>query len=180
MAIVFVGIVALLLALFLHTRLGLSIRATGDNEDMVKASSINPNLTIIVGLCVANAMTALGGCLLGEYQKSCDINMGTGMVTIALASLIIGETLLGRGSIPVRIVGVIFGSCLYRVIVAIAMRFNLPASALKLVSALIVAIAIASPTLRQLVGFQKLKWKRKAQYGGKTETAAVGTEKEEK
>lgn len=179
-AIVFVGIVALLLALFLHTRLGLSIRATGDNEDMVKASSINPNLTIIVGLCVANAMTALGGCLLGEYQKSCDINMGTGMVTIALASLIIGETLLGRGSIPVRIVGVIFGSCLYRVIVAIAMRFNLPASALKLVSALIVAIAIASPTLRQLVGFQKLKWKRKAQYGGKTETAAVGTEKEEK
>ena len=179
-AIVFVGIVALLLALFLHTRLGLSIRATGDNEDMVKASSINPNLTIIVGLCVANAMTALGGCLLGEYQKSCDINMGTGMVTIALASLIIGETLLGRGSIPVRIVGVIFGSCLYRVIVAIAMRFNLPASALKLVSALIVAIAIASPTLRQLVGFQKLKWKRKAQYGGKTETAAAGTEKEEK
>ncbi len=179
-AIVFVGIVALLLALFLHTRLGLSIRATGDNEDMVKASSINPNLTIIVGLCVANAMTALGGCLLGEYQKSCDINMGTGMVTIALASLIIGETLLGRGSIPVRIVGVISGSCLYRVIVAIAMRFNLPASALKLVSALIVAIAIASPTLRQLVGFQKLKWKRKAQYGGKTEKAAVGTEKEEK
>lgn len=179
-AIVFVGIVALLLALFMHTRLGLSIRATGDNEDMVKASSINPNLTIIVGLCVANAMTALGGCLLGEYQKSCDINMGTGMVTIALASLIIGETLLGRGSIPVRIVGVIFGSCLYRVIVAIAMRFNLPASALKLVSALIVAIAIASPTLRQLVGFQKLKWKRKAQYGGKTEKAAVGTEKEEK
>ena len=179
-AIVFVGIVALLLALFLHTRLGLSIRATGDNEDMVKASSINPNLTIIVGLCVANAMTALGGCLLGEYQKSCDINMGTGMVTIALASLIIGETLMGRGSIPVRIVGVIFGSCLYRVIVAIAMRFNLPASALKLVSALIVAIAIASPTLRQLVGFQKLKWKRKAQYGGKAEKAAVGTEKEEK
>ena len=179
-AIVFVGIVALLLALFLHTRLGLSIRATGDNEDMVKASSINPNLTIIVGLCVANAMTALGGCLLGEYQKSCDINMGTGMVTIALASLIIGETLMGRGSIPVRIVGVIFGSCLYRVIVAIAMRFNLPASALKLVSALIVAIAIASPTLRQLVGFQKLKWKRKAQYGGKTEKAAVGTEKKEK
>ncbi len=179
-AIVFVGIVALLLALFLHTRLGLSIRATGDNEDMVKASSINPNLTIIVGLCVANAMTALGGCLLGEYQKSCDINMGTGMVTIALASLIIGETLMGRGSIPVRIVGVIFGSCLYRVIVAIAMRFNLPASALKLVSALIVAIAIASPTLRQLVGFQKLKWKRKAQYGGKAEKAAAGTEKEEK
>ena len=72
---------------------------------------------------------------------------------------------MGRGGIPFRIVGVLFGSCLYRVIVAIAMRFNLPASALKLVSALIVAVAIASPTLRQMVGFQKIKWRRKSQYG---------------
>ena len=101
-AVLFVGVIAVLLAFFLHTRLGLSIRATGDNEDMVKASSINPSLTIIVGLCVANAMTALSGCLLGEYQKSCDINMGTGMVTIALASLIIGETLMGRHPLPHR------------------------------------------------------------------------------
>ena len=166
-AAAFVAAAGILLAVFLHTRLGLSIRATGDNEDMVKASSINPALTIIVGLCVANAMTALSGCLLGEYQKSCDINMGTGMVTIALASLIIGETLMGRGSIPVRVAGVVFGSCLYRVIVAIAMRFNLPASALKLVSALIVAVAIASPTLRQMVGFQKIKWRRRQQYAVK-------------
>ena len=74
----------------------------------------------------------------------------------------------------------LLGSCLYRFIVAVALRFNVPAAAMKLVSALIVAIAIASPTLRQLVGFQKLKWKRKAQYGGKTEKAAAGTEKEEK
>lgn len=177
-AVLFVGVIAVLLAVFLHTRLGLSIRATGDNEDMVKASSINPSLTIIVGLCVANAMTALSGCLLGEYQKSCDINMGTGMVTIALASLIIGETLMGRGGIPFRIVGVIFGSCLYRVIVAIAMRFNLPASALKLVSALIVAVAIASPTLRQMVGFQKIKWRRKSQYGQQKAAANQGKDGE--
>ncbi len=177
-ALLFVAIITILLALFLHTRLGLSIRATGDNEDMVKASSINPSLTIIVGLCVANAMTALSGCLLGEYQKSCDINMGTGMVTIALASLIIGETLLGRGSIPTRILGVIFGSCLYRVIVAIAMRFNLPASALKLVSAIIVAVAIASPTLRQMVGFQKIKWRRKNQYAKQQSSASQGKDGE--
>ena len=177
-AVLFVGVIAVLLAFFLHTRLGLSIRATGDNEDMVKASSINPSLTIIVGLCVANAMTALSGCLLGEYQKSCDINMGTGMVTIALASLIIGETLMGRGGIPFRIVGVLFGSCLYRVIVAIAMRFNLPASALKLVSALIVAVAIASPTLRQMVGFQKIKWRRKSQYGQQKAAANQGKDGE--
>ena len=177
-AVLFVGVIAVLLAFFLHTRLGLYIRATGDNEDMVKASSINPSLTIIVGLCVANAMTALSGCLLGEYQKSCDINMGTGMVTIALASLIIGETLMGRGGIPFRIVGVLFGSCLYRVIVAIAMRFNLPASALKLVSALIVAVAIASPTLRQMVGFQKIKWRRKSQYGQQKAAANQGKDGE--
>ena len=177
-AVLFVGVIAVLLAFFLHTRLGLSIRATGDNEDMVKASSINPSLTIIVGLCVANAMTALSGCLLGEYQKSCDINMGTGMVTIALASLIIGETLMGRGGIPFRIVGVLFGSCLYRGIVALAMRFNLPASALKLVSALIVAVAIASPTLRQMVGFQKIKWRRKSQYGQQKAAANQGKDGE--
>ena len=104
--------------------------------------------------------------------------MGTGMVTIALASLIIGETLMGRGGIPFRIVGVLFGSCLYRVIVAIAMRFNLPASALKLVSALIVAVAIASPTLRQMVGFQKIKWRRKSQYGQQKAAANQGKDGE--
>ena len=146
----FAAAAAVFLMLFLRTRLGLSIRATGDNVDMVRASSINPNNIITIGLCVANALTALAGCLLGEYQKSCDINGGSGMVTIALASLIIGETLSrGKTGISGRIVLVIVGSCLYRVIVAIAMRMDMPASALKLVSALIVAIAIATPYMKQ-------------------------------
>ena len=146
----FAAAAAVFLMLFLRTRLGLSIRATGDNVDMVRASSINPNNIITIGLCVANALTALAGCLLGEYQKSCDINGGSGMVTIALASLIIGETLSrGKAGISGRIVLVIVGSCLYRVIVAIAMRMDMPASALKLVSALIVAIAIATPYMKQ-------------------------------
>ena len=81
---------------FLGTRLGLSIRATGDNAAMVRASSINPAFTITVGLCISGALCALSGGLLAQYQKSCDINVGTGMVTIALASLIIGETLVGK------------------------------------------------------------------------------------
>ena len=98
--------------------------ATGDNPDMVKSSSINPAFTTTVGLCIGGAMTALAGCLIGEYQKSCDINMGTGMVTVALASLIIGETIFGKCSIKVRAVGVIAGSCLYRVIVAVALRYT--------------------------------------------------------
>lgn len=155
--LLFAAAAALLLLLFLGTRLGLSIRATGDNIAMVKSSSINPVLTTTVGLCIGGAMTALAGCLLGEYQKSVDINMGTGMVTVALASLIIGETLVGKRSVGVRIAGVIFGSCLYRVIVAVALRFNLPASALKLVSAVIVGAAISMPAIREIILLHRMK-----------------------
>ena len=142
---------------FLGTRLGLSIRATGDNAAMVRASSIDPGYTIMVGLCISGSLTALSGALLAQYQKSCDINVGTGMVTIALASLIIGETLLGKRSMVTRVAGVAFGSCLYRFIVAVALRFNVPAAAMKLVSALIVAVAIAMPAVRQKLAFEQRK-----------------------
>ncbi|MDE6662166.1 MAG: ABC transporter permease [Lachnospiraceae bacterium] len=154
---VIVLIIVILLALFLNTRLGLSIRATGDNEYMVRASSINPLFMITVGLCLANSLTALSGAILGQYQKSCDINLGTGMVTIALASLIIGETLIGRGGMFKKLIGVVLGSCLYRFIVALALRMNVPAEALKLVSAIIVAIAIAFPYLKEKALFYKQK-----------------------
>ena len=150
-------LIGIVLAWFLNTRLGLSIRATGDNEYMVRASSINPLFMITVGLCVANALTALSGAILGQYQKSCDINLGTGMVTIALASLIIGETLIGKGSVLRKVAGVILGSCLYRFIVAVALRMNVPAEALKLVSAIIVAAAISFPYLKEQFVFQKQK-----------------------
>ena len=157
-AALIVLVIGVILSAFLNTRLGLSIRATGDNADMVKASSINPSFTITVGLCVANAMTALSGGVLAQYQKSCDINGGTGMVTIALASLIIGETLArGKGGVVKRVFFVILGSCLYRVIVAIAMRMNMPASALKLVSAVIVAVAIAMPHLKERYVNERMK-----------------------
>ena len=140
---------------FLGTRLGLSIRATGDNAAMVRASSINPAFTITVGLCISGALCALSGGLLAQYQKSCDINVGTGMVTIALASLIIGETLVGKRTMLRRVVGVVFGSCLYRFIVAVALRFNVPAAAMKLVSAIIVAIAISMPAIKAHFAFEK-------------------------
>lgn len=157
MSAIIVVIVCVILAWFLGTRLGLSIRATGDNEDMVKASSINPGFTITVGLCVSGAMTALSGCLIGQYQKSCDINLGSGMVTIALASLIIGETLVGKKKVFRRMAGAVLGSCLYRFAIAIALRLHIPAECLKLVSAIIVAIAIASPYLKKQIAFQKKK-----------------------
>ena len=155
--LVIVMIIGVILSLFLNTRLGLSIRATGDNEHMVRASSINPLFMITVGLCVANALTALSGAILGQYQKSCDINLGTGMVTIALASLIIGETLVGKGRMFKKITGVILGSCLYRFIVALALRLNVPAEALKLVSAVIVAIAISFPYLKENYAFYRVR-----------------------
>ena len=148
---------AAVLVLFLGTRLGLSIRATGDNTAMVRASSINPAFTITVGLCVSGALCALSGGLLAQYQKSCDINVGTGMVTIALASLIIGETLVGKRTMLRRVLGVVFGSCLYRFIVAVALRFNVPAAAMKLVSAIIVAVAISMPAIREHFAFEKRK-----------------------
>ena len=152
-----VAAVALILSWFLGTRLGLSIRATGDNPDMVKASSINPGFMITVGLCVANSLTRLSGALLAQYKKSCDINLGTGMVTIALASLIIGESIIGKGSILKRVCGVVLGSCLYRFLVAVALRLNVPAECLKLVSAIIVAVAIAFQYLKKRAAFSRQK-----------------------
>ena len=155
--VIIVIIACALMAIFLNTKLGLSIRATGDNAAMVKSSSINPAFTITVGLCVSNACTGLAGCLIGQYNKSCDINLGTGMVTIALASLVIGETIFGRHKgVKIGILGVIVGSCLYRFIVAIALRLNVPTEAFKLVSAIIVALAIALPRLKEYASLKKV------------------------
>lgn len=160
-AAVIVLIAGFLLVSFLKTRLGLSIRATGDSPAMIKASSVNPAFTITVGLCISGALTALSGGVLAQYQKSCDINLGTGMVTIALASLIIGQTLVGKGGMVRKVIGAILGACLYRLIVAIALRLNVPAECMKLVSAIIVAIAIGSPALKRYVAAQKNKAKRR-------------------
>lgn len=138
----------LLLALFLKTRIGLSIRATGDNPDMVRASSINTGFTVTVGLCISNSLTALSGAVLAQYQKTADINLGTGMVIIGLASLIIGETLMPKGKTRVKILGAIAGSVVYRFIIAIALRLDLPSECLKLISAVIVALAIGLPAIQ--------------------------------
>ena len=138
----------LLLALFLKTRIGLSIRATGDNPDMVRASSINTGFTVTVGLCISNSLTALSGAVLAQYQKTADINLGTGMVIIGLASLIIGETLMPKGKTWVKILGAVAGSVVYRFIIAIALRLDLPSECLKLISAVIVALAIGLPAIQ--------------------------------
>ena len=146
--LLFVILVVVILIVFLKTRLGLAIRATGNNPAMVKSSSINPVFTTIIGLCVANAFTGLSGCLMAQAQKSVDINIGTGMVTIALASLLIGRTFFGKRKIPVQIIGAVIGSFVFRVVYTIALRLNMPAYMLRLVSSVIVILAIFLPYLK--------------------------------
>ena len=156
-ALLAVIIVGVLLALFLRTKLGLAIRATGNNPDMVRSSSINPVFTTIVGLCIANSFTALSGCLLAQSQKSVNIDIGTGMVTIALASLLIGNVFLGRKKIPLQIVGMVLGAFVFRLVYTIALRFDMPAFMLKFVSSVIVVLAISIPYLKTRFPFLKRK-----------------------
>ena len=152
------AVAALLLIAFLRTRLGLSIRATGDNPDMVRASSLNPAFTITVGLCMANALTALSGAMVGQYQKTVDINSGTGIVVIGLACLIIGETVLGRRTIAKGVLAVMVGSVIYRFIYAVVFYTKIvPVECLKLLTAVIVALAIAAPSIQKWAAFQKRK-----------------------
>ncbi len=147
---------AILLRLFLGTRLGLSIRATGDNRDMVRASSLNPAFTISVGLSVSNALTALSGAIVGQYQKTVDINSGTGIVVIGLACLIIGETVLGKRSVTKGIIAAIVGSILYRFLYAVVFYTRIvPVDCLKLLTAAVVALAIAAPTIKKYLALKK-------------------------
>ncbi len=165
-ALIAVIIILILLTLFLKTRLGLAIRATGNNPDMVRSSSINTAFTTIIGLCIAGSFTALSGCLLAQSQKAVDINIGTGMVTIALASLLIGGVILGRGGIFTRAVGVVLGSVLFRLVYTIALRFNMPAFMLKLISSIIVVLAISIPYLKKQMPMIKRRLGFRTQKGG--------------
>ena len=162
--VVLTGLAVGLLTLFLNTRLGLAIRATGDNRDMVRASSIDPVFTVTVGLCLSNALTGLSGCLLALYQRNAEINLGSGILTVALASLLIGRVLTTRGGILLRATGAVAGAFLFRLIYALALQLRMPAYMLKLTSAVIVAITIAVPYLKKQY---PLLQRRKAR-GGKS------------
>ena len=148
-ALLAVAIVVVFLSWFLRTRLGLSIRATGNNPDMVRSSSINPIMTTTVGLTISNGFTALSGCLLAQSQKSADINIGSGMLTVALASLLIGGVFFGRRRIPVRAIGAVIGAFLFRLVYTIALRFNMPSFMLKATSSVIVILAMFIPYLKR-------------------------------
>ena len=156
-----VAAICLLLAFFLKTKTGLSLRATGDNVEMVRSSSIDPHFTNALGLAIANGLVALSGAVLAQYQQYADLNMGVGMVVIALASIIIGEVIVGRRNIPVHILAVVVGSILYRLFIALALRAASP-SDLKAISAAIVALAISYPAIKEMIAVAKLKRKGRA------------------
>ncbi|MDF3004838.1 MAG: ABC-type transporter, integral rane subunit [Oscillospiraceae bacterium] len=161
LSLLFAVLTAVLLIIFLRTRLGLSIRATGDNRTMVSSSSINPAYTTTVGLCLANAMVSLSGGLLAQYQMFAEITLGTGMVVIGLASLIIGEVLcdmLFRSpSVARAIFAAVVGAVIYRIIIALALSASVSTSDLKLVSAVIVMIAISYPAVRDQYRLYRLR-----------------------
>lgn len=143
------AIIGILIIFFLGTRLGRSVRATGDNEIMVRSSSINSNMTKTVGICLANMLVALSGAVICQTQKFVDIKMGIGVVVIGLASIITGEVIFGKRSIKRHVIAVILGSVIYRIIIAFVLNFGIDQSDLKLLSAVIVGVAISYPTIKR-------------------------------
>jgi putative ABC transport system permease protein len=157
-----IAAVAAILAVFFKTRPGMAIRATGDNEEMVRSSSINADVSKCLGIVIANACVGLSGSLICQYQMFSDVGYGTGMVVIGLASIIIGESICGRRGVGVGILSACVGSAVYRIIIALALRFEIfPSYALKLISAVIVALSIAIPTAKKAIGNARMKSQRR-------------------
>jgi len=140
-----------LLYIFLRTNLGTAMQAAGDNAQMIRALGVNVDTMIVLGLALANGLVATAGGLLTQYQGFADVQMGIGMVVWGLASLIIGEALVGVRDLGFVITGAIMGSVLFRLIVALALRGGLNPNDLKLITALFVFVALVLPGfLRQM------------------------------
>lgn len=155
-ALVSVILVGIFLTLFFRTQTGLCIRATGDNEEMVRSSSISTDRMKFIGLGLANALVGLSGGLIAQYQSFTDLSMGIGMVVVGLASLIIGEVIFGRPNIWRNIIAVVFGAVIYRCIIAFVFAQGMPTNDLKLISAVIVALAISYPLIISRYRLMKL------------------------
>jgi putative ABC transport system permease protein len=158
-----VSLVGTALFLFFRTNLGTAMRATGDNAQMIRALGVSVDFILILGLAISNGLIALAGSLLAQYQGFADVQMGIGMVVWGLASVIIGEALVGAGSIGFVIIGAVMGSVLFRLLVAIALRWGLNPNDLKLITALFVFIALIAPSmLRKLRSVSAAKSSRHA------------------
>lgn len=154
--IVFVVILIIVNYCFYGTEIGCALRATGNNPDMVKAMGVNTQAIIVLGLAIGNALVAMSGALLAQYQGYADINMGVGTIVIGLAAIMIGEVLFSKRSYIHRLTGVIIGSIVYRIIIAFVLRislttdgvFKITADDMKLITAIIVVLALVSPNIK--------------------------------
>jgi putative ABC transport system permease protein len=150
-ALLFVVVTGVLLYEFLHTHLGTAMRATGDNPQMIRALGVSVDTLTIFGLALSNGLVALSGALIAQYQGFADVQMGVGIVVLGLASVIIGEALVGTRAVGLLIAGTVMGSVLFRLLVAIALRWGLNPNDLKLITALFVLAALVMPDLARRV-----------------------------
>ncbi|MCE5174199.1 MAG: hypothetical protein ABFC90_03055 [Bacteroidales bacterium] len=149
---------SLILWWFFKTNIGTAMRATGDNDQMIRALGVNTKAMIIIGIALSNGFIALAGAMLAQYQGFADVQMGIGMMVWGLASVIIGEAIINDNSVGFVIVGAVLGSVLFRLLVAIALRWGLNPNDLKIITALFVFIALILPGL--LKDKKKLTFKR--------------------
>ena len=159
-AILVGGLVAVVMIAVLYwffgTEIGCAVRATGDNGNMARAMGVNTDTMKVLGLTISNGMVGLAGALLAQYQGYADVQSGRGAIVIGLASVIIGEVLIGRrANFAVRMGSIIVGSIVYYVIISFVLQLGLNTSDLKLFSALVVAIALAIPSLRQKLALRQ-------------------------
>jgi putative ABC transport system permease protein len=145
--LLFISVLGVALYLFFRTNLGTAIRATGDNPQMIRALGVSVDFILILGLALSNGLIALSGAMLAQYQGFADVQMGIGMVVWGLASVIIGEALVGSAGLGLLIAGAVIGSVLFRLLVAIALRWGLNPNDLKLITALFVFAALVGPQL---------------------------------
>ncbi len=154
--IIFVAVIVVLMYWFFGTELGSAIRATGNNEHMVRALGVNTDTMKILGLMISNGLVALSGALVAQSQGYADVGMGTGTIVIGLASIIIGEVVLGRHfGFWYTLISVVLGSIIYRIIIAIVLQLGLKSTDLKLFTAIIVAIALSVPVLKEQAARRK-------------------------
>ena len=144
-ALLFAAGAGAVLYVFFRTNLGTALRATGDNPQMIRALGANVERNLVLGLALSNGFVALSGALLAQYQGFADAQMGIGMIVWGLASVIIGEALTATRSLGLTLVGAIMGSVLFRLLVAIALRWGLNPNDLKLITALFVFAALVLP-----------------------------------
>ena len=154
--IIYTAVIIAILYWFFGTEIGSAIRATGDNGAMSRAQGINTDSMQILALMIANGLVALSGALVMQQQRFGDVSMGIGTIVIGLASIIIGEVIFGkRFGFWWSLLGVVFGSIIYRVIIAIVLQMGMKTQDLKLLSAVVVAVALSVPVLKQKYGKKK-------------------------